>query len=368
MFTSIFIYTLLYIFFYLSTYPLGVSVGRKSTDSGFITISLLFVCILILGLRYNVGTDYLSYERLFYQTDKRTLEVFYQILSNIFFRLNLPYWCMTIVVETIKILLSRRLIYYVFPHINKKLFWFFFFTTSFLFQSLNIQRHALATLFFLQGIIGIKNRNFFIYLFWILIGAGFHYSILLMLLLYPICLLYLSFSQRKLIILYIFFLISFLFDEVISKLLLDLFFYLMQFTPYSRYGTLLFSWDLPTERGIGKVVRFVVFSIVFLFRKRLNKQYGKDFDILFFFAFIGNTLSNLFSHSMLLFRLFFPFITCNIMLYSILFDSLKQKKKYLSQLLYYGGLTLFILYFIGQIISSNNLSSPYQFVFWKYNL
>ena len=93
----------------------------------------------------------------------------------------------------------------------------------------------------------------------------------------------------------------------------------MQFTPYSRYGTLLFSWDLPTERGIGKVVRFVVFSIVFLFRKRLNKQYGKDFDILFFFAFIGNTLSNLFSHSMLLFRLFFPFITCNIMLYSILF-------------------------------------------------
>lgn len=368
MFTSIFIYTLLYIFFYLSTYPLGVSVGRKSTDSGFITISLLFVCILILGLRYNVGTDYLSYERLFYQTDKRTLEVFYQILSNIFFRLNLPYWCMTIVVETIKILLSQRLICRVFPKINKKLFWFFFFTTSFLFQSLNIQRHALATLCFLQGITGIKDRKFSIYLFWILIGAGFHYSILLMLFFYPLCLLYLRFSQKKLITIYFLFLISFIFNEVVSNLLLDLFFFLMQFTPYAHYGTLLFSWDLPTERGIGKLVRFTVFSIVFLFRKKLNREYGQDFDILFFFTFIGNTLSNLFSHSMLLFRLFFPFITCNIMLYSILFDSLKQYKKYLPQLLYYGGLILFILYFTGQIISSNNLSSPYQFIFWKYNL
>lgn len=365
---SFFIYTFLMFSFFMSTLPIVRYEKNKTVNIGIVRIFCFIICIFILGLRYNVGTDYLAYERLFYQTDKRTLEVFYQVLSNIFFRLNLPYWCMTIVVETIKILLSQRLICRVFPKINKKLFWFFFFTTSFLFQSLNIQRHALATLCFLQGITGIKDRKFSIYLFWILIGAGFHYSILLMLFLYPLCLLYLRFSQKKVITIYFLFLISFIFNEVVSNLLLDFFFFLMQFTPYAHYGTLLFSWDMPTERGIGKLVRFTVFSIVFLFRKKLNREYGQDFDIVFFLCFIGNTLSNMFSHSMLLFRLFFPFITCNIMLYSILFNSLKHYKKYIPQLLYYGGLTLFILYFIGQIFSSNNLSSPFQFIFWKYSV
>lgn len=360
---SILTYSSIFVLFLLSTYKISNTVSIDRCCNRIFHGFSLFVCILILGLRYNVGTDYLSYERLFYQTDKRTLEVFYQTLSDIFFKLNLPYWCMTVVIETIKILLSQRLICKVFPRINKKLFWFFFFTTSFLFQSLNIQRHALATLCFLQGMNGIKNRNFFIYLFWILIGAGFHYSILLMIFLYPICLFYLSFPQGKLIIMYVLFVISFIFNEVVSKLLLDLLFFLMQFTPYAHYGSLLFSWDLPSERGIGKVVRFVVFSIAFLFRKKLNREYRQDFDVIFFLSFIGNTLSNMFSYSMLLFRLFFPFITCNIILYSFLFDLLRHYKKYIPQLLYYGGLALFVLYCIGQILSSNNNCSPYQFVF-----
>ena len=360
---SILVYSTIFTLLLLSTYRLSNKAGIDECYNHPFHVLFLFFCILILGLRYNVGTDYFSYQNLFYQADIRKLEPLYALFNSLILKLNLPYWCMTIVVETIKILLSQRLICRVFPKINKRLFWFFFFTTSFLFQSLNIQRHALATLCFLQGITGIKDRKFFIYLFWILIGAGFHYSILLMLFFYPLCLLYLRFSQKKLITIYFLFLISFIFNEVVSNLLLDLFFFLMQFTPYSHYGTLLFSWDMPTERGIGKLVRFIVFSIVFLFRKKLNREYRQDFDIVFFLCFIGNTLSNMFSHSMLLFRLFFPFITCNIMLYSFLFDFLKQYKKYIPQFLYYAGLVLFILYFIGQILSSNNNCSPYQFVF-----
>ena len=66
----------------------------------------IMVLSLVLGLRYNIGTDYLAYEEI-YDTQNADLlwnilneriEPLYQIVNHMPFLFGLPYYCMSILV------------------------------------------------------------------------------------------------------------------------------------------------------------------------------------------------------------------------------------------------------------------------------
>ena len=334
------------------------------------TIQCFFivVCILIFGLRYNVGTDYPTYENIFYKKTinyGQHLELIFSFLNNFLSDLGLPYFVMTIVIECIKFLLIWRLLYTTKLFINKRLFYFFYFVSSFLFLSLNIQRHSVAVLFFMQAIPALHEKKIIHYILWIVVGAGFHYSILILLPFYFIYRSFLHISDKKYCFMLIIFVSSFIFQKNFYILIGNIVYTLMQFTPYGRFGTLLFSWNIETTKGIGALIRFLVFLFIFIYRKPLYAQYGGNFEVLFFLAFVGNFLSNIFSASILLSRLYFPFVSCNIILYTYFFEYMKRKRTYFLLICYYSGLVLFILYFIGQIYTGTNRCSPFQFVFYK---
>ena len=369
MLVTIFIYSFALLCLFLSSYKvrsakLGVSiVGERTIQCFFIVI-----CMLIFGLRYNVGTDYPTYENIFYNKTinyEQHLELIFSFLNDFLSNLGLPYFVMTITIECIKFLLISRLLYTIKPSINRPLFYFFYFVSSFLFLSLNIQRHAVATLFFMQAIPALHEKKFRHYILWIVAGAGFHYSILILLPFYFIYRFFLCISNKKYFFMFIIFVSSFIFQKNFYMLISNIVFTLMKFTPYGHFGSLLFSWNIETTKGFGALIRFLVFLFIFIYRKPLCAQYGECFEALFFLAFIGNFLSNMFSASILLSRLYFPFVSCNIILYTYFFEYMKRKQTYFLLICYYAGLVLFVLYFIGQIYTGTSQCSPFQFVFYK---
>ena len=66
----------------------------------------IIVLSLVLGLRYNVGTDYLAYKEiydtqnsdLFWNIVNERIEPLYQIINHIPFLFGLPYYYMSILV------------------------------------------------------------------------------------------------------------------------------------------------------------------------------------------------------------------------------------------------------------------------------
>lgn len=375
MFSAIFIYLSMLLLCLVSTLPVYSHTKLdipKKIDTIFFGIVLIITVSFVFGLRYDVGTDYKAYEAMYYDNssiqDRNTsLEFLYAVFSNFFICLGLPYWCFTIFIEILRFILFFIFIRRKdFQKINLKLLYFFYFTTSFLFLALNIQRHAIAVILFFFSTRYIINRKIVKFLLWIFLAAGFHYSIILMIPFYFVYNIYKKLPQTKYLFMFIVFVLSFIFAKQFSSFFLYIASGLMSFTPYKHYGSLIETWNIETSHGFGVIVRFCMTVLVFFYHKKINKKFNHIFDFLFFMSFIGNFLSNFFSDNILLIRLIFPFISLNIFLWSILFQFFyEEKSNLLLRLFFYSGVFLFIIYFVGQILSSNSNCSPWHFVFNK---
>jgi hypothetical protein len=137
------------------------------------------------------------------------------------------------------------------------------------------------------------------------------------------------------------------------------------FTPYEQYGDLIKTWKLSSGYNIGYWIRIATTIILIIFFDKLNSKFGKIFYLYFVVFYLGHIGDIIFNNNMLLKRSMFPIVSLNIIVYSFLLDFLFKSKKQIYVLIGISIIGIYILYFIGQIMVSNNACSPFQFIFQR---
>lgn len=176
-----------YLILFLIAYILFILlIFQKYQQNNFIfkVINLIFIVFLILliGFRYNVGTDYSTYEIWFHMWyEDITIEWIYTGLNYLikvnggeFYHLTL---LLAIISQTLLIIGLKR-----WGLSSKEIsIALIIYTTSFVFIFANGVRQGLAVLVFLIAARYIFDRNFLKFFALIMLGIGFHKSIILVL-------------------------------------------------------------------------------------------------------------------------------------------------------------------------------------------
>jgi len=349
--------------------PAGFSSGvSKRRYDIFVNIFVPVLLVsLFLGLRYDVGVDYHTYEAAYYHPETSgafsVFEPGYKLISIALGYLGVPYYVLCIIVVSISFIFS----YFLFsnePSIKRNWYWFFYFTSSYLFFCLNVQRQAVAMCIFQFAFIYIHRKQFIRYLLLILLAACFHYSALVLIMLYPLP----SIFKNRGASFYFMFLVLALILQIPLKMLIEkLVIAVSSITPWARYGELIVTWETSTGSGVGFLIRLLMTFVVILYFNKLRNKYGALFYTSFLLYFLGTVFNIYFEYNMLLRRVMLAAISLNIIVYSLLCDYLFRSKKLFN---FFTGICVFLLfslYFIGQIAIGSNKTMPFQFVFWKFN-
>lgn len=140
--------------------------------------STLFISI-ILGLRYEVGTDWSTYELIYENSQYDTLsfsgiEPLFILIYKCLNSLELPYFASNIFIVFIQLLLTQKFASQ-YPKYSHYIISFFFLCGA-LFSYLNIQRQGVAISIFLFSLKYLINREKYKFLACTLLAFLFHYS------------------------------------------------------------------------------------------------------------------------------------------------------------------------------------------------
>ncbi|EFJ5530702.1 O56 family O-antigen polymerase [Escherichia coli] len=164
-----------YIIFYsLSLTLVVLSLVLKKYD-WFWLLFLLFISIIFIGLRVNVGADYTEYVRIYNQSYDTNFELGFDIIFNLFKRFGYDYVFVSLFVF---ILTSFFFLYSIKSLQHKTLIYFCFLLFMFVPLTSTI-RQGLAIPFFIICLLNADRPK--VYFMSIAIGSFFHYSILFML-------------------------------------------------------------------------------------------------------------------------------------------------------------------------------------------
>ena len=327
---------------------------------------------LILGLRYNVGVDYLSYEDIFryqestFSIDDSHIELLYFLLNHIVYKLGCPYYILTCLIMFISFILFFRS-FKPYPGL-RKLSFVFLFLSGLMFMYFNLQRQAISCFIFIYSLKFVYERRLYMYILCVFIATGFHYSSMI---LFPLYFMYSS-SVRKtfldnVYLQLLFFVFCFVFKTYIFDLLLSM---ILQIAPakYLGYAGLIVDWKMDLGTGRGMILYHLIdfITIIILF-SIYRCQKGNNPIILFLHRiwFIGAFLEIVFEGNMLLSRLPLYLVSVKIILlaYIVLavLNGVIQKKSWtfvFSIML----LSMYFIYFVSLILNGASLCSPYQFV------
>lgn len=192
MIQTLFVYSLLtFSLFIISTvyvYRKHLSPNNIIKASSFFTIEIFLIIILfaiIFGIRYDVGTDHLSY---LYSLEtgygiERFEYAFYYI--TVFFReFKIPYpfyFGFIALIQIFFFILALKDERYIYPFLFLTLF-----MGQFFWQWMNIMRQETAGCIFLFSTQYIIKKKPIKFLFWIIIASCFHKSAIILILTYPL--------------------------------------------------------------------------------------------------------------------------------------------------------------------------------------
>lgn len=365
MLDTIFIYTTLMFVTIWGAYV--SSKKRNEKHIGAFAIVLLFVS-LIIGGRYEVGTDwpnyfeYYNYFTNYYITIdsivNNHLEPLYTALNALCASLGFsPSMFFTTVALIIFLLL-----YYSICDEKKILPWvFFFFFTQLFFMSMNIQRQILAVGFFLLGTKYIDKSKIKSLL---LIGCAclFHYSTFALIPFVFIGHKVFAFLENRKIALLLFF-ITFIFKSIILQL-----FYLLPIGNYmnDKYLANMDNLDIEmaVSSGLGIITKNVIYIIAIIYMPKLLKHYTHftRFSSIYRLFIAGILLSNVFGISEFLSRIPLALISLSVIIYSFLCNYLFNKNSYdLKFIIGLGLVVLSFIMFIMSIINGAGGNCPFKF-------
>lgn len=323
---------------------------------------------LILGLRYNVGVDYLSYENIYNsQTNQFILqhtEPLYTLLSFILHQADIPYYGLTCAISCIFFILFIKS-FSDYPYLKN---WgiFFLFVTGILFVFLNVQRQAIAFCIFFYSIRYIHKQSFLKYFFCILLSMGFHYSAILLLPLYFFGKIKTCFIDKLSVQLFLYVFIVILRTKL-EILLIQI---ALLFAPakYAGYGERLLSWRVDLGSGIGIILSHGIDLLTIILLNIIHKQQTQKSTYLILIQriwLIGVYLELIFESNMVLSRISLYMTPLKIVLLSYIFHHITntwKKQKGIIVIFTFIPFFLYLLYFIMLIKNGSSLCAPYQFV------
>lgn len=370
MLNAYFVYTLLpLVLFMILKYSAYYTKQRQILLNIFVAI----IFSLVLGLRYNVGVDYMAYLGRYTGVNiidsRESVEIGYELLNNILQFLGAHYaWLFIIVcfLQLYPILLSMRRDSHALGVISIMMF-----LTSYVFFILNGMRQAIAFAFIWYGLQYILTKSFKKYLLCVLLATSFHKSAIIFIPFYfflnrfrmlspsiQLIILFSSFIYGSIIQVYLWDILPVFSEIILGQEVNDI-----QLLNFQHVG-----WN-EDGRGYAAYMWLILNCIVIiLYRKLKDFSIARNqmFDIYYNMYFIGTIMSNIVG-STYMSRLNVYFENYRIVIYAylslFLFYNLKKNMK-LSHLAYFAFLWIsLILFYYVAISKGAGLCAPYQFVF-----
>lgn len=331
--------------------------------SGWLSI---IICSIILGFRYDVGVDYLTYLDYYHHFLFLGAEIGYSREYGYDF---LNYICASIgcgpgLFFTLTVFIQLILIYFTFR--NEKnglaLIYFFYMTSGQLFGSLNIIRQAIAFSIFLYIIKYIAHRNIIKYLLGVVIAVSIHTSSLILIPIYWIPRIWDSLSDRldrkRQVILYI---VTTILASTIFTFFLASFSDVLSDTVYFNYVPNLGNRRMQVNSGMGVLLFTIIDVILIIYSPKILELFpkAKYFYIIFF---IGALMSKIFGTDMLLSRVAYDLVSIRFVMLSFLILYINSRKTTINAVVKIGVLFIFIIVWIIDISNGSSGCSPYQFI------
>jgi hypothetical protein len=327
---------------------------------------------IFFGVRYDVGTDYLTY--LYGYIDHIDVgkgEYLFKNITRLFQYFNLHFAFYFGVLAFIQI-------FFFFYAFNRQRFLFpflilfFFSNVDFLFL-MNGIRQALAMCIWIFSLKYIEQRKFWKYLFWCLVAFGFHLSAVTLIIFYPILKNskdYFKSVTFQLVLLGSVFIIQQFFKLMLNNLmsLADSYQSLVGDGKYT-YQQDNFTDSIGKIQGSGLAYLFKILINVAIicYSVKLKKFYHniRWFRIAYFFFFIGLLTLYIFPvGSIVLTRPFRYFYIFQTIMYAYFAYYLSKNKSWINTILFYTMIIAFLgIFYLDQITSSPNSHLWYQFYF-----
>jgi len=334
------------------------------------TISI-FVFSIIIGLRYYVGGDYVGYLDDFNDfnlgisySDSR-YELGYYLLMFILKLFGFTYPFLFTAVAFLQI-------YFVYKWVSNYKYllpWvvYFYFTTLYLFESMNIMRQALSFSILLYSTVYIHKLDKIKFACMVLLAASFHKSAIFFLPFYffvnkewirnkfiQIGLMVLAFLSSQ-----------FLFDKFFLniKILAGL----LDYQDYSEFSTDMFLESDDQSIGVGLYFIFTIDLILLLYSDKLKGVFKKGTYVVYHnMFFIGALLTAAFggTNSIALGRFMFYFVSFRIVVLSFLcYYLFRINRNKINYLIGFTVTIAYLVWFISAISKGAAWCSPFQFVF-----
>ncbi len=339
-------FILIYLFF---TYP----VFRKISNKKVVLLLEILPIFLILAFQEAIGTDYYSYirifngEKIFNYSKGPIFKMLVTYLKNIFNNERI----MFIAVAGIQMILYYKIVNLLYKKKmikNIPLFIYLSITvTTFYFMLFNGLRSSIASLFVVLSILILLENRIKKSFFLILLGSGFHPSIII----WNVIFIIKKFLYKKIRFkLIIFILICFLLNRLnfipnVARIIYETGINV----PYRRYLISKHMFPYIKSFGIGVMINMIIFifSLEFIYKKEKNKN--KIFVYNLGYLFFG--LQLLFANIPIFSRLLEP---SNLFRSYIIYNLIEKllDKKYL-----YSGI-IFIIYYVLFFIRGSFLIVP----------
>ena len=382
MIQSIIVYTLLLgimiFFFYLASYKKQTINYSNNTNQ---TISFksyqIFIPMLlfsiVFGMRYDVGTDHLSYlEAYIWNIDVGKNEFLFQLITNLSNYFNLHYVIYFSILAFIQV-------YFFYFALKKEIYLFplltlFIFTNGDIMFWMNGIRQAIAMCIWVYSLNFIVDRKPLKYILFCIIAFLFHRSAIILFIFYPILVNgrdYFKSIPLQLILLALAFVIKEVFFDIIMNFssAIDFYISLLGADMYERsynIDNLLESFREQTGTGLAYIWRIVMNVIIILYSLKLKKFYNsKWFNIIYFLFFLGLLTSYMFPDGAISFTRPFRYfyIFQSIMLAYFVYYLYKNKSLNNRILMIITIVSFLGIFYLSQITSDENSHYWYQFFF-----
>nr|WP_238340005.1 EpsG family protein [Citrobacter sp. NCU1] len=343
----------------------GFRIKHYATNSYFHPFELLgwVTIICFSGFRYGIGTDYYSYESIFYSIERggaynESLELGFKLLGALFPNSQDGFFCFLFVLSLITNIVFLIALY----RENKKLSenikllgLLLFFLSSTYFWPFNGVRQGIACAFVAYSLKYIYARSFIKFAICILIASLFHKSALLVVViyfLYPIRIphLFYLFAVLTSIIIHQVGVVSFI-GEILLPYLGD---------KYARYiyNPLDFGGS-----GLGVYVYVLIFLVLWSARGILSKNLHKHYDILrridfYLLLYTIGIILRIFALDNLIFvRFAYYFTIFDMFFIPYLISQFKRPSNRIVLSIFF--LFVYFILFLNSIMNSNDLL-PYE--------
>lgn len=328
----------------------------------------------IFGIRYDVGTDYLTYLSAYLEKEDAGRDEFlFMLIGDICNSLNFHpclYFAICAFIQIYFFLFAFEKERYLYPF----LILFLFLEGSYFFW-MNGIRQAIAMCIWLFSLKYITSKSLKKYLLFCFIAYLFHKSAVILVLLYPILYKNKDYLDNVFIQLLLFGL-TFTLKNSIEPLLIR-FEYIISWIQmnvgggaYEAYSLESLIGDLDREQsgtGLAWIFKTIVWIAIILFSNKLKEYYNDyRFNMLYFFFYIGIIASYFFPPTVIIltrpFRYFYIFQP--IMLSFFVYYLINRKQKSVAK--YWGYMiicTFWAIFILNQMVSTNESHTWYQFYF-----